>query len=265
MMRAVRRAARRLEIRIHHAFERRRLERFRGCHRGERCFVIGNGPSLRGQDLIPLAGEATFVTNHFYLHPAVEALRPTYYCSSDLSFFDHLIHPTWPDDLARLPPATVLFLPVELRRYIRSTRVRARPFVHYLRCDHTREIWRRGVMDVDATSVLATGDSVILDFCLPLAHFMGFAEVYLLGCDTDYQSPDGATHFYEARIPSRSIAYHRDVWQGNVTASYAIAGGVFAASGRRIYNATAGGRLEVFPRVRLAQVLDRSRPAPERP
>lgn len=264
MIGALRRTLRRGEIRLHHAVERRRLERFRRRHRGERCFVIGNGPSLRRQDLAPLAGEATFVTNHFYLHPAIAALRPTYYCSADLSFFDHRIHPRWADDLARLPASTVLFLPVELRRAVRATRVRTRAAVHYLRCDRQREIWRAGRMPVDPTGILATGDSVILDFCLPLAHFMGFAEVYLLGCDTDYDAPDEATHFYTVRTPSRSRAYHRDVWLGNVTTSYAVARQVFETSGRRIFNATAGGRLEVFPRVPLASVLARPAPRPER-
>lgn len=251
----LRRLARCVEIRCHHALERRRLERFRGCHRGARCFVIGNGPSLRGRDLAPLAAEATFVANHFYLHPQLQALRPTYYCASDLSFFDRSIQPTWSEDLARLPGSTVLFLPVELRRHLRSTGLGAHPSVHYLRCDRTREIWRLGRMNVDATGVLATGDSVILDFCLPLAHFMGFAEVYLLGCDTDYGSSDGAIHFYAAQTPSRSFEYHRDTWYRNVTASYAVARAVFEASGRRVRNATDGGRLEVFPRVDLADVL----------
>ena len=38
---------------------------FRDCHKGQRCFVIGNGPSLKQQDLAPLAQEITLVTNNF--------------------------------------------------------------------------------------------------------------------------------------------------------------------------------------------------------
>jgi hypothetical protein len=255
---SLREAAQRMEVPLRHAPERRRLECFRHRHRGDRCFVIGNGPSLRGLDLSPLAGEVTFATNHFYFHPQVELLQPTYYCASDLWFFDKGIHPEWPRHLSRLPRGTAFFLPVELKRRVGASVLRDCPNIHYLRCDRRRQIWRRGEMSVDATGVLGTGDSVIVDFCLPLAHFMGFSEVYLLGCDTDYGPGDGATHFYEASTPSRSVEYHRDTWYENVTCSYTVARGLFEAAGRRIYNATAGGRLEVFPRVGLEDALRRS-------
>jgi len=254
---ALRGAVQRIEIPVRHALERRRLECFRDHHRGDRCFVIGNGPSLRGRDLGPLAGEATFVTNHFYFHPQLRILQPTYYCVSDLSFFDTRNHPDWPRNFARLPATTVLFFPVELQRRVRASALGQHPHIHYLRCDRTREIWRLGNMNVDVTGILGTGDSVILDVCLPLAHFMGFSEVYLLGCDTDYGSGSGTAHFYEASTPRRSAEYHRDAWYDNVTCSYTVAKDLFDAGGRRIYNATAGGRLEVFPRVSLEDALRR--------
>src|SRR5262249_55586718 len=126
--------------------------------------------------------------------------------------------------------------------------------MHYLRCNRRRQIWSLEDIAVDATSTLYTGDSVILDFCLPLAHFMGFSAIYLLGCDTDYSSREAA-HFYAASTPSRAAEYHRDRWYGNVTRSYAVARRRFEAEGRRIFNATNGGRLEVFPRVCLKDIL----------
>jgi len=259
----VQRAARGTEVRLRHVVERRRLEPFRDRHRGERAFVIGNGPSLRGVDLRPLAQETTIVTNHFYLHPQLELLRPTYYCASDLWFFDPGTHPGWALHLSGFPGTTVMLLPVEVKRRVGIGALRDRPNVHYLRCDRRREIWRDGEMNLDAAGVLGTGDSVVLDFCLPLAHFLGFAEVYLLGCDTDYGPGDGATHFYESRTPTRSVDHHRDTWYRNVTRSYEVARRRFEASGRRIYNATAGGRLHVFPRVDLEEALGhRHGPAP---
>ena len=39
----------------------------RGSHRGERAFIIGNGPSLRETDLSPLRNEFTFGLNRIYL------------------------------------------------------------------------------------------------------------------------------------------------------------------------------------------------------
>jgi hypothetical protein len=65
----------RIEIPVRDALERRRLELFRDRHCGAPCFVIGNGRSLQGRDLGPLAGETTFVANHFYFHAQLDVLH----------------------------------------------------------------------------------------------------------------------------------------------------------------------------------------------
>ena len=46
---------------------RDRLEELKDTQLGKRCFIIGNGPSLRQTDLTKLRGEATFGLNRIYL------------------------------------------------------------------------------------------------------------------------------------------------------------------------------------------------------
>ena len=60
--------------------------------------------------------------------------------------------------------------------------------------------------------------------------------------------------FYDLQTPGRSARYHREIWYQNVTSSYEVARDAFEASGRRLFNATDGGRLDVLPRVTLDQV-----------
>ena len=45
----------------------RRIREFRDAYKGRRCFIIGNGPSLRRMDLSPLRDEVTFGLNRIYL------------------------------------------------------------------------------------------------------------------------------------------------------------------------------------------------------
>jgi hypothetical protein len=45
----------------------RRIAALRDAYRGKRCFIIGNGPSLRQMDLSPLRDEVTFGLNRIYL------------------------------------------------------------------------------------------------------------------------------------------------------------------------------------------------------
>ncbi len=93
---------------------------------------------------------------------------------------------------------------------------------------------------------------------------MGFVEIFLVGCDTDYgldRADDYSEgYFYDISVHPRSTAravHHQFHWQTQVLRSYEVARGRFEAEGRRIYNATAGGKLEVFERVSLADVLKR--------
>lgn len=60
-----------------------RLERLKDSHKGERCFLIGNGPSLTGEDLHLLKDEYTFGTNMVYKIFDKTDWRPSFHCVSD--------------------------------------------------------------------------------------------------------------------------------------------------------------------------------------
>src|SRR3990172_10535481 len=65
------------------SLERRRsvaaLGELRDLHRGQRCFVLGNGPSLKATDLTRLKGEVTFGMNRIYLAFGDMGFPTTYY------------------------------------------------------------------------------------------------------------------------------------------------------------------------------------------
>jgi hypothetical protein len=52
-------------------------------HKGERCFVIGNGPSINDQDLTLLKNEIVFMVNRAFLHPDYEVIKPKYHVIVD--------------------------------------------------------------------------------------------------------------------------------------------------------------------------------------
>ena len=43
--------------------------KLKNIHQGERCFILGSGPSIINEDLIPLQNEIVFALNNFYVHP----------------------------------------------------------------------------------------------------------------------------------------------------------------------------------------------------
>jgi uncharacterized Rossmann fold enzyme len=65
----------------------KKLKSFKDIHKGKRCFIIGNGPSLKMEDLDKLKNEYTFAANKIYLAFEETDWRPTYYCIQDLKLF----------------------------------------------------------------------------------------------------------------------------------------------------------------------------------
>lgn len=59
------------------------LRELKNIHQGERCFIVGTGPSLSISDLEMLKGEVTFGTNRIYELYNQTNWRPTYYINQD--------------------------------------------------------------------------------------------------------------------------------------------------------------------------------------
>src|SRR5258707_4353418 len=59
------------------------LGTFKDLHKGERCFLVGNGPSLSKLDLTKLDGELAFTVNRGYLAERLGLPRTPYYLITD--------------------------------------------------------------------------------------------------------------------------------------------------------------------------------------
>lgn len=62
-------------------------EQFQNIHKGKRCFIVGNGPSLKKQNLIFLKNETCFLCNYMALTDYYDSISPEYYMLSDPGFF----------------------------------------------------------------------------------------------------------------------------------------------------------------------------------
>ena len=149
---------------------RARLRRFRNRHAGERCVVIGNGPSLLGIDLSRLRHEVTFGTNRIYLLPDRPDLVPTYYvCSNEL------VLEQFRSDIAALP------MPKFLNWNRRALFPRADDSCSFFRIP--LELTDR--FGTDPERSLSSGGTVTF-VALQLAFYLGFRDVVLIGVDHNF-------------------------------------------------------------------------------
>jgi hypothetical protein len=252
--------------------EAERLARLKDIHKGKRAFVVGNGPSLKAQDLTRLAGEVTFVTNWFASHEAYDQIQPSYYCISS-----HEVFGGWsakPPQLNADMRRAILshswkshhFFPIWAREAVLTDPGFEREKTNFLVFERPKgEISKKGSMNWDVFQNLDDGYTGIVTFCLPLAWHMGIREVYLLGCDCDYQikaPSDAKAYFYDFSKHTTSTSKFETldrIWGpgGEIFQVYEIAKRGAESLGMQIFNSTEGGLLEVFKRVPYERVLSR--------
>ncbi len=230
-------------------------------HLGQRCFIIGNGPSLLPEDLDKLTGEITFATNRiYYIYPKTD-WRPTYYISVDT---DNLMAEI---DRIKSSGSYTKFINFKGASYGRTPEDNLwylNPTGKFSIYKHKFEI---SVLSEDVSHHGGQFSTVTAN-AIELAIYMGFKEIYLLGVDNNYAKTidkNGKIH-EDTSVKSSYFAgmQNGDGTSGdgiavhavdNMTASY-VACKIFADnSGIRIYNATRGGKLEVFERVDFDELM----------
>ncbi len=238
--------------------EGRRLYAYRDKHKGERCFLIGNGPSLTTEDLGLLQGEVTMGCNRVYRLFESTQWRPTYYC-----MIDALIAKYDSEDLSAA---------VDMPLFTNLTTK------NLMRCKPNNVICARnlGLPDYRVSgnflSYYVPSGATVMTFMLELAIYMGFSEIYLLGVDCTSSLSDNnhcAKGYVNPELIQKDIervrkrlndptltaedvaAYYYD----KSTFSYTVIRDYVADKPVNIYNSTRGGKLEVFERKRLEDVL----------
>ena len=172
-----------------------RNEVFRNRHQGQRCFVIGNGPSLKTQDLAPLANEITLVTNTFHIHPLVgDNWQPSYYFLSDPQYFEGL---GFIDDLTAIPaqiPSAPFFVPTFAHKFLTENRVLPQDRTYYVAAGGTR---LDDQLERPDFTTVTPGMQTVVQLAIMGAMFMGCSPIYLMGLDHDWLSHGGQDlHFY---------------------------------------------------------------------
>ncbi len=225
---------------------KKQIRLYRNRHKGQACVVIGNGPSLRVEDLTKLheLGIPTFACNRIHLIFPQTPWRPTYYFMSDKKLIKQ-----YEDEIEGVP-AEHRFFPKDCRDVIKNG-------VFYSGRDFDFE--KEGRFSLDAAEGVYGGGSITTEM-IQFAYYMGFAEIYLIGVDFSYaitQKKDDKTYTYQGEnnyfIPGYlkpgEVADMPNV-NANLLAFHAAKTAI-EEQGRIIKNATRGGKLEVFERIGL--------------
>lgn len=246
----------------------KRLARLKGAYAGQRCFIMGNGPSLNKMDLTLLGHDPVWGSNRCYLLFDRVAWRPAFYTA-----VDKLVVPDNRAQMDALPvqlPQTKFFYPVEFR----AEKILASfPNVYWFNETSIAVDMARlpeGTFTRDAARRVYAAFTVTVA-ALQLAVHLGFNPIYLIGCDTSYapiaSAPINASsqerlvskveadpNHFDPSYFSQGKKFH-EPHVARMLFHYHEARLVCDSMGVKVFNATVGGNLEEFPRVDFTQLF----------
>lgn len=219
---------------------KKKLQQYRDIHKGKRCFIIANGPSLKQTDLSLLKDEITIGMNRIYLMKDVNGFVPKYLVVADID--------------------------IQLKQFAEEyNKVTVPRFFHW----NTRNLFDKSdslmffkesfdpSFQPDVTLQIGTGKSVTYT-CMQLAYYFGCSEVILIGKDHNYNisgtphssiNSDGKedNHFIKGYY-KKGMKWDVPDFIGEEFA-YSLARKAFEQDGRKILDATIGGKLTVFEKI----------------
>ena len=218
----------------------RRLAGLQDKHRGKRCFIIGNGPSLKQTDLSKLKGEFTLGQNRIYLAFPDLGFSTSYYLS-----VNDLVVEQCADDIQCLTMPR--FISWRGRKWIKP-----QDNLYFIHTTYTGEKFAK-----DIRGRVWEGGTVTYT-SLQVAYYLGFSKVILVGVDHNYVTQgkpnetvvsqgDDPNHFHPGYFGKGFRWQLPDLVQWEE--AYRLARRTYEASGRSVVDATVGGKLRVFPRV----------------
>lgn len=245
-----------------------------GLHTGNRCFILGSGPSIKTEDLKPLKNEIVFALNNFYVHNDFQTIMrgdvPKYYMTAP-------IHrpqtenewKSWFEDMEKnMPRNTIMLFGLDgykgnikhiLDKYnlFKENKI----FWYFAGVEFDKKNFSINAMDL--TKSIYLGEAVSI-YALIAAIYMGFDEIYLLGMDHDYflYDDENQMRMYKKALHQNNELFRSfgdEFYTQEFLRQYKIFSKYQAFlkhSNQKIYNASSGGILKVFQKVKFQSLFN---------
>lgn len=223
------------------------LRKLKDTHQGQRCFIMGNGPSLAKTDLSKLKNEFTFGMNRIYLAFPEMGFKTSYYlsvndlvieqCAEDIQKLSMPRFVSWRSRKWLSPQDNLFFL---------HTTYTGPRFTK----DLTKRLWESATVTYVA---------------LQAAYYLGFSTVILIGVDHNFETKGkpNTTIVSQGDDPNHFSPHYFGKgfrWQlpdlETSELGYRMAKEAFESAGRQVLDATVGGKLTIFPKIDYESLFD---------
>ena len=248
-------------------------EKFHNIHKGKRCFIIGSGPSVNNVDFSRLSSEYTFTVNHLTRFKDFEKLNTNYHLFGDERIFrlssDNSVDEESLFYLKKLYESSndIHFFAVYSSKRFFEENTDLKKINYFYNVLEFYDGYRDGF---DITKSIPWFPTCI-DYCIFLAMYMGFSEIYPFGCEctgfSKLLNVDALTYGYtdsvnernriEKQIKKYGASEELQLW-ADILKTYDYLEKYSKSKSVKIVNCTDGGILESFERMSLDDVLKKS-------
>jgi len=218
------------------------FEAYKNIHKNQPAVIVGNGKSINQTNPLLIKNHITFACNGIIYY---KDFNPTYYVAVNKEV------KVWKDKIDCL--TSTKFLSASLYSVFDDA-------VFF-------PIKYRANNNMIAEDIYADGleiNRTVAVVMLQLAYFMGCNPVYLIGLDHNYIKPKNPSHSYDNHFNTeywkqktfKQIQWDPDAALLDMEKGYFRVRKLYQENQRKIYNATPGGMLDVFPRCNFEQVIE---------
>lgn len=252
--------------------------KYKDMHKGKRCFILGNGPSLNLEKLSLLEDEFVFSVNQISRHKEFKHIKPNYHFWADPVFFN--ITKDKPEDIELLASFKNVktkennpqcFFPIEAKGFIKEFNLDKELNVNYFK---SRLMIYDNFDDEIEFDKLIPGYFTVVQWAISMAIYMGFKEIYLLGCDTTtivtkinmalnmgesqyaYEVSQNEKKRMEKAINTHSMEVQMRV-ESEVLKGYRILNEVAAKKGIKMFNCSKTTIVDSIQRINFEQVISK--------
>lgn len=222
-----------------------KLVSYKNKYKDLRCFIIGNGPSLKTDDLLRLKDEITFVSNRIFTVINDLDFIPTFYFAQDQLLIKRNI-----ESIKNL----------DCTKFIRSSpnkRLHSSNFTTFYVNNKNYFNDIKPNFSSNISDEVFDGYTVTYSM-LQFAAYMGFKEIYLLGIDANYSIKN---NIIEANSYFNSKLADKDKLGGLPNLEYSFiayeaASEYFKLNKIKVYNTSTRSKLNMFEKIDFDSIFE---------
>ncbi len=249
---------------------------------GQRCFIIGGGPSIANIDLSQLSRECTFVVNEFEKNTQHRSLTPKFHIISESNYFTEGGTEYWlgrfKEKDRNISTETTMIISLGAKSFVEKHGLFRQHRIYYV---GTQGIFTNNLpFNISLDRYVPNPKNSVL-MCMIAATWMGFDEIYLLGCEHSFLAQPlgknkslGFSHSYEEEASNLDNAddevLKKYISQKELNSNYEMSMAsvlqlfrnyrLFYSKAQKlhpnlkIFNATPNSFLDVFPMINFEDI-----------